>query len=30
VGHGNDHYGQLVEDLRMNGTVPAASRAQAN
>lgn len=26
VAHGNDHYGQLVEYLRMNGIVPPASR----
>ena len=26
VGHGFDHYGQLVEYLRMNGIVPPASR----
>ncbi len=25
VAHGNDHYGQLVEYLRMNGIVPPAS-----
>jgi hypothetical protein len=24
--HGNDHYGQMVEYLRMNGIVPPASR----
>jgi hypothetical protein len=30
VGHVYDHYGQLVEYLRMNGIVPPASRAQAN
>jgi uncharacterized damage-inducible protein DinB len=26
VGHGYDHYGQMVEYLRMNGIVPPASR----
>ena len=26
VGHGFDHYGQLVEYLRMNGIIPPASR----
>ena len=26
VGHGYDHYGQIVEYLRMNGIVPPASR----
>jgi hypothetical protein len=25
--HANDHYGQMVEYLRMNGLVPPASRA---
>lgn len=30
VGHVYDHYGQLVEYLRMNGIVPPASRAQSN
>jgi len=29
VGHTNDHYGQLVEYLRMNGIVPPASRGKA-
>jgi uncharacterized damage-inducible protein DinB len=28
VGHSFDHYGQMVEYLRMNGIVPPASRAQ--
>ena len=28
VTHANDHYGQMVEYLRMNGIVPPASRAQ--
>jgi uncharacterized damage-inducible protein DinB len=28
VGHGFDHYGQLVEYLRMNGIIPPASRPQ--
>ena len=27
--HGYDHYGQLVEYLRMNGIVPPASRLDA-
>ena len=26
VAHGNDHYGQLVEYLRMNGVVPPGSK----
>ena len=26
VAHGNDHYGQLVEYLRMNGLVPPGSK----
>jgi hypothetical protein len=26
VAHGFDHYGQMVEYLRMNGIVPPASR----
>jgi uncharacterized damage-inducible protein DinB len=26
VAHANDHYGQMVEYLRMNGIVPPASR----
>jgi hypothetical protein len=30
VGHVYDHYGQLVEYLRMNGIVPPASRPQSN
>src|SRR5579863_9785763 len=30
VGHAYDHYGQLVEYLRMNGIVPPASRTQSN
>jgi len=30
VGHAYNHYGQLVEYLRMNGIVPPASRAQSN
>jgi hypothetical protein len=29
VAHGFDHYGQMVEYLRMNGIVPPASRAPA-
>jgi uncharacterized damage-inducible protein DinB len=28
VGHGFDHYGQMVEYLRMNGIIPPASRGQ--
>ena len=28
VGHVMDHYGQMVEYLRMNGTIPPASRQQ--
>ena len=28
VAHGYDHYGQMVEYLRMNGIVPPASRAK--
>jgi uncharacterized damage-inducible protein DinB len=28
VQHANDHYGQIVEYLRMNGVVPPASRQQ--
>lgn len=28
--HAFDHYGQMVEYLRMNGIVPPASRAQSN
>ncbi len=28
VSHANDHYGQMVEYLRMNGIVPPASRGQ--
>jgi uncharacterized damage-inducible protein DinB len=28
VAHGFDHYGQIVEYLRMNGIIPPASRAQ--
>jgi hypothetical protein len=26
VAHSNDHYGQMVEYLRMNGIIPPASR----
>jgi uncharacterized damage-inducible protein DinB len=29
VAHAYDHYGQMVEYLRMNGIVPPASRAQS-
>jgi len=29
IGHANNHYGQLVEYLRMNGIIPPASRPQA-
>jgi hypothetical protein len=28
VQHSFDHYGQMVEYLRMNGIIPPASRAQ--
>ena len=30
VAHAYDHYGQMVEYLRMNGIVPPASRAPSN
>jgi hypothetical protein len=30
LGHANDHYGQMVEYLRMNGIVPPSSRAKSN
>jgi len=30
VSHANDHYGQMVEYLRMNGIVPPASRANSD
>jgi hypothetical protein len=30
IAHAGDHYGQLVEYLRMNGIVPPASRAQSD
>jgi murein DD-endopeptidase MepM/ murein hydrolase activator NlpD len=30
VAHAFDHYGQMVEYLRMNGIVPPASRGQSN
>lgn len=30
VAHAYDHYGQMVEYLRMNGIVPPASRAMSN
>jgi hypothetical protein len=30
VAHASDHYGQLIEYLRMNGIVPPASRAKSN
>ena len=30
VAHANDHYGQMVEYLRMNGIVPPASRGNTN
>ena len=26
VAHGDDHYGQVVEYLRMNGALPAGSK----
>jgi DinB family protein len=29
IGHTNDHYGQLVEYLRMNGIVPPSSRGSS-
>ena len=30
ISHANDHYGQMVEYLRMNGIVPPASRAKSD
>jgi hypothetical protein len=30
VSHANDHYGQMVEYLRMNGIVPPASRGKSD
>jgi uncharacterized damage-inducible protein DinB len=30
VAHAFDHYGQMVEYLRMNGIVPPATRARAD
>ncbi len=30
VEHAYDHYGQMVEYLRMNGIVPPASRAKSD
>ena len=30
VAHANDHYGQMVEYLRMNGIVPPASRGKSD
>jgi uncharacterized damage-inducible protein DinB len=30
VAHANDHYGQMVEYLRMNGIIPPASRAKSD
>lgn len=30
VAHAYDHYGQMIEYLRMNGIVPPASRSQSN
>jgi len=30
VAHGFDHYGQMVEYLRMNGIVPPASRVKSD
>jgi hypothetical protein len=30
VAHAFDHYGQMVEYLRMNGIVPPASRGNSN
>ena len=29
VSHANDHYGQMIEYLRMNGITPPASRAKS-
>ena len=28
VAHGFDHYGQMIEYLRVNGIIPPASRGQ--
>lgn len=30
VSHANDHYGQMIEYLRMNGIIPPASRAKSD
>jgi len=30
ISHANDHYGQMIEYLRMNGIVPPASRAKSD
>ena len=30
IAHASDHYGQMVEYLRMNGIVPPASRGNSN
>ncbi len=30
VAHAFDHYGQMVEYLRMNGIVPPATRSQSD
>jgi hypothetical protein len=30
VAHAFDHYGQMVEYLRMNGIIPPASRPRSN
>jgi len=30
VSHAYDHYGQMVEYLRMNGIVPPASRSKSD
>jgi uncharacterized damage-inducible protein DinB len=30
IAHANDHYGQMVEYLRMNGIIPPASRAKSD
>jgi uncharacterized damage-inducible protein DinB len=30
VAHAYDHYGQMVEYLRMNGIIPPASRGSSN
>jgi len=30
IAHAYDHYGQMIEYLRMNGIVPPASRAKSD